>query len=108
MVCTLLLTLGNALSHPFEMDTVVTLSRGGLLATHYGLYNTIAGIGIAAGNLLGGALLDTTGSGPLPWIALATLGGVCGWALHRLARAGRLSTDDPRSMTHALLGQRRA
>ncbi|MGH3391961.1 MAG: MFS transporter [Actinomadura sp.] len=90
VLCTLLLALGSALSFPFEMDTVVRLSAGRLVATHYGLYNTIAGIGIAAGNLLSGTLLDTAGSGPLPWIVLTVLGAACATALHLLARYGRL------------------
>jgi hypothetical protein len=36
------------------MDTIVALSRGRLVATHYGVYNTICGIGITVGNLLTG------------------------------------------------------
>ncbi|GAA2083618.1 MFS transporter [Actinomadura alba] len=107
VLCTLLLTIGTALSYPFEMDTVVNLSRGGLVATHYGLYNTVAGIGIAAGNLLGGALLDASGEGPVPWIALSVLGGICGWAVRRLATAGRLSTDERGPTVHTALAQRR-
>jgi MFS family permease len=90
IACTVLLTLGSALIYPFEMDTVVGLSAGRLVATHYGLYNTIAGIAIAAGNLLSGALLDAAGTGPLPWIILTALGAACGGAVHLLARGGRL------------------
>jgi MFS family permease len=108
VTCTLLLTIGTALSYPFEMNTVVGLSGERLVATYYGLYHTIAGIGIAAGNLLGGALLDTTGSGPLPWIGLATLGGICSWALHRLARTGRLDIGEQPRITQKALAQRRA
>ncbi|MGI8336512.1 MFS transporter [Actinomadura scrupuli] len=91
IACTILLTLGSALIYPFEMDTVVGLSTGRLVATHYGLYNTIAGIAIATGNLLTGALLDTAGTGPLPWITLTTLGAACGGAIHLLAKDGRLT-----------------
>ncbi|MBB5494515.1 hypothetical protein [Nocardiopsis metallicus] len=39
-----LLGLGGALVYPFEMDTVVRLSGDRLVATHYGLYNTVSGI----------------------------------------------------------------
>jgi MFS family permease len=90
LLCTVLLALGTTLSFPFEMDTIVALSGERLVATHYGLYNTIAGIGIAAGNLLAGALIDTR-SRPLPWIALTLLGGGCTLAVHVLGRRGRLT-----------------
>ena len=94
VACTLLLTLGSALSFPFEMDTIVGLSGDRLVATHYGLYNTVAGIGIAAGNLLSGALLDATGAGPLPWITLAGIGVACAVAVRLLARNGRLAVSE--------------
>jgi MFS family permease len=96
LICTVALTLGTTLSYPFEMDTVVSLSHGRLVATHYGLYNTVAGIGIALGNLLIGALLDT-GSRVMPWIVLAVLGSACALAVHLLGRQGRLaeSSTDP-------------
>jgi MFS family permease len=94
VACTVLLTLGSALLYPFEMDTVVGLSAGRLVATHYGLYNTIAGIGIAVGNLLSGALLDAAGSGPWPWIILSALGAACGVAVHLLAKGGRLAVPE--------------
>jgi hypothetical protein len=42
---------GAALVHPFEMDTVVSLFGGRLVATHYGLYNTVSGIVITCGNV---------------------------------------------------------
>jgi predicted MFS family arabinose efflux permease len=89
LICTVALTLGTTLSYPFEMDTIVRLSGGRLVATHYGLYNTVAGIGIALGNLLIGALLDAA-SPALSWIALSFLGGACALAVHLLARRGRL------------------
>src|SRR5699024_5373593 len=46
-----LLAVGTAAVFPFEMDTVVALAGGRLVATHYGFYNTIVGIGILVGNL---------------------------------------------------------
>jgi hypothetical protein len=94
LACTMLLTLGSALIYPFEMDTVISLSTGRLIATHYGLYNTIAGIAIAAGNLLTGALLDAAGTGPLPWIILTTLGAACGGAVHLLTKGGQLAVAE--------------
>ncbi|MCJ1676346.1 MFS transporter [Streptomyces sp. APSN-46.1] len=91
----LLLALGTMIAYPFEMDTIVRLSGDRLVATHYGLYNTICGIGITLGNLLAGAALDAAraaGVSALPWIALTLLGLACAAALHRLDRTGRLTT----------------
>ncbi|WP_250562863.1 MDR family MFS transporter [Sphaerisporangium fuscum] len=89
LLCTVVLTLGTTLSYPFEMDTIVSLSGGRLVATHYGLYNTVAGVSIAAGNLLTGALIDSR-SRALPWITLSALGAACALAVHALGRRGRL------------------
>jgi MFS family permease len=86
MACTVLLTLGTTLTYPFEMDTVVSLSGERLVATHYGLYNTGAGIGITGGNLLVGAMLDTGWA----WIALSALGAVSAFAVGALGRRGAL------------------
>ncbi|MBF6053772.1 MFS transporter [Streptomyces eurocidicus] len=90
----LLLALGTMLAYPFEMDTIVALSGNRYVATHYGLYNTICGIGITLGNLLTGAALDaarSAGAPALPWAALATLGGGCAVAVLALHRTGRLT-----------------
>lgn len=79
------------ITYPFEMDTIVRLSGNRLVATHYGLYNTICGIGITLGNLLTGAALDASRSAglpALPWIALPALGLACSAALHGLHRTG--------------------
>ncbi|UQA92454.1 MFS transporter [Streptomyces halobius] len=90
----LLLALGTMITYPFEMDTIVRLSGDRLVATHYGLYNTICGIGITLGNLLTGAALDASraaGMPALPWLVLPTLGLACAAALHWLHRTGRLT-----------------
>jgi hypothetical protein len=90
----LLLALGTMIAYPFEMDTIVRLSGDRLVATHYGLYNTICGIGITLGNLLTGAALDaarTAGMSALPWSALLALGLACAAALFGLHRTGRLA-----------------
>ncbi|MCM2391147.1 MDR family MFS transporter [Streptomyces albipurpureus] len=90
----LLLAFGTMIAYPFEMDTIVQLAGDRLVATHYGLYNTICGIGITLGNLLTGVALDTAraaGMSALPWIALITLGLLCAIALHTLHRTGRLA-----------------
>lgn len=89
----LLLALGTMIAYPFEMDTIVRLSADRLVATHYGLYNTICGVGITLGNLLTGAALDAAraaGMSALPWIALLAVGLACAAALFGLHRTGRL------------------
>ncbi|MEO3803444.1 MFS transporter [Nonomuraea sp. B1E8] len=84
LACTALLTLGTVLAYPFEMDTVVALSGGERVATHYGFYNTVAGIGVAAGNLAVGRLLDL---GPVwAWTGLAAVGATCALAVRLLHR----------------------
>lgn len=90
----LLLAAGTMIAYPFEMDTIVRLSGNRLVATHYGLYNTICGIGITVGNLGMGMALDAAREArvpALPWVALLLLGLACAAALHTLNRTGRLS-----------------
>ncbi len=101
----LLLSVGTMIAYPFEMDTVVRLSGDRLVATHYGLYNTVCGVGITLGNLLTGAALDAArraGMSALPWLALVALGLVCTVALHRLHRTGRLSAPPAKTGTRPL------
>lgn len=88
-----LIALATAVVYPFEMDTIVSLANDRLVATHYGLYNTITGIGITAGNLATGFLWDQAlhANHPrLPWLALAATGAACAVFVAALARAGRL------------------
>ncbi|MFD5259121.1 MFS transporter [Streptomyces bobili] len=97
-IAALLLAVGTMIAYPFEMDTIVRLCGDHLVATHYGLYNTICGIGITLGNLLTGTALDTAredGWPALPWISLCALGLACAAALHALHRTGRLTTPAP-------------
>ncbi|WP_326613170.1 MFS transporter [Streptomyces scopuliridis] len=94
----LLLALGTMIAYPFEMDTIVRLSGDRLVATHYGLYNTICGVGITLGNLLTGASLDAAraaGMSALPWLCLLALGLACAGALYGLRRTGRLTAAVP-------------
>ncbi|MET7714448.1 MFS transporter [Streptomyces sp. NPDC005407] len=94
----LLLAVGTMIAYPFEMDIIVRLSGDRLVATHYGLYNTICGVGITLGNLLTGAALDAArnaGVSALPWIALLLLGLVCAAAVYGLNRSGRLASPAP-------------
>ncbi|MFF1409486.1 MFS transporter [Streptomyces sp. NPDC058289] len=89
-----LLAVGGAIVFPFEMDTVVALSGDRLVATHYGLYNTVSGLGITLGNLVTGALWDFAVRQQalwITWLALTTMGLVCAAAVGVLARSGRLT-----------------
>ncbi len=95
---TVLLTLGTAIAYPFEMDTIVVLADGRLVATHYGFYNTLSGIGITAGNLATGLVWDVGLSSGWPWlvwIALAATGAAGTVALALLLRTGRLPSHIP-------------
>ena len=89
-----LLSLGTVVVFPFEMDTIVALSRGNLVATHYGLYNTVVGVGILLGNLFTGSVLDLArdaGFPAAPWLALTALGAGCAWCLRALGAMNRLA-----------------
>ncbi|WP_225829672.1 MFS transporter [Streptomyces sp. NK08204] len=94
LLSVVLLAVGGAIVYPFEMDTVVTLSGDRLVATHYGFYNTVSGIGITIGNLGTGALWGFAGQHGarwLAWSALAVTGLGCAACVGRLARTGRLT-----------------
>lgn len=94
VVAVTVLAAGSAIVYPFEMDTVVTLSGNTLVATHYGLYNTVSGLGITLGNLGCGALWDFAHARDAPWLVWAVLagtGGGCAVAVAALARTGRLN-----------------
>ncbi|MEV6106899.1 MFS transporter [Streptomyces sp. NPDC051940] len=104
VLAALLLGVGTMIAYPFEMDTVVRLAGDRLVATHYGLYNTVCGIGITLGNLLTGAALDaarSAGLPALPWLALSALGLGCAAALHALHRTGRLTPRPVAEPQHA-------
>lgn len=96
-----MLTLGVAVVFPFEMDTIVSLANGRLVATHYGLYHTICGIGVTLGNLATGVALDAAradGVPWLPWAALTALGAVAAVGVYLLGRTGRLEPAKPQSV----------
>ncbi|MEV7150943.1 MFS transporter [Streptomyces sp. NPDC093084] len=93
-VAVALLAAGGAVVYPFEMDTVVTLSGNRLVATHYGLYNTVSGLGITLGNLATGVLRDFAVRHDalwLTWCALTVTGLACAGSVAALARAGGLA-----------------
>jgi MFS family permease len=96
LVSAALLAVGSAAVFPFEMDTVVSLAGNHLVATHYGFYNTIVGVGILIGNLATGALLQAArdaGADELLWGGMALVGLVAALALHRLDRGGHLAPE---------------
>lgn len=91
-----ILALGTAVVAPFEMDTIVALSRDRLVATHYGLYNTVCGVGILLGNLGTGWALDlarSAGLAPAPWGVLSAVGLLSAAGLAALDRRGLLSPE---------------
>ncbi|WP_307849990.1 MFS transporter [Crossiella equi] len=94
LLTTLLLTLGTVVTYPFEMDTIAALSGGRLVATHYGLYSTLSGIGITVGNLVAGRALDLARESAMPaipWFTLFVVGLLGACAVHRLDQSGRLT-----------------
>ena len=90
LISAALLAVGTATVFPFEMDSVVSLSGDRLVATHYGFYNTIVGVGILIGNLATGAVLGAARDADaeiLVWVGLAVIGAVSVLALYRLDRS---------------------
>lgn len=83
LITTALLTLATMVVYPFEMATIASYAGESLVGTYYGFASTVAGVGIAAGNLAVGALLDL-GVPSLPWWVLAATGAACALAVHRL------------------------
>ncbi|MEV7951647.1 MFS transporter [Streptomyces rubiginosohelvolus] len=89
-----LLAVGGAILYPFEMETVVVLCDNRLVATHYGLYNTVSGLGITLGNLAVGAVWDFAQSHRAEWLtwgALVATGLACSASVIVLARTGILT-----------------
>ncbi|ORB84922.1 MFS transporter [Mycobacterium kansasii] len=84
-----LLALAAAVVFPFELDRVVSLSGDRLIATHYGFYKTVVGVGLLVGNLAIGALLGVAhrlNVDEFAWGALILVGLV---AVAGLLRHGR-------------------
>lgn len=93
-----ILSVGTAAVFPFEMDTVVALSGNRLVATHYGFYNTVVGVGILLGNLGTGAVFGWAADAGLEWliwVLLTAIGIGCAAALFLLHRTGRLTAPPP-------------
>lgn len=111
LITTTLLAIGTAAVFPFEMDTVVSLSGNKLVATHYGFYNTVVGVGILVGNLATGTLVGAARDAGLDWIVwagLTAIGVIAAYALARLERSDRAATAPEQHVTgrHRLPGGR--
>lgn len=79
----------SAALFPFEMRTVVALSGDRLVATHYGFYSTIVGVGILLGNLAVGSLMSVAHrihADEIVWGGLILIGLVAALGLYRLDR----------------------
>lgn len=102
------LALGTAIVFPFEMSTIVALSGDSRVATHYGLYNTVCGVGILLGNLGTGwvmGLARTSRVPAAPWLVLIIVGVGCAFAVRSLRRRGVLPAEEarrPRGGRHRL------
>jgi MFS family permease len=93
-----LLAFSAAAVFPFEMDTVIALSNNRLVATHWGFYNTIVGVGILAGNFAVGSMMgaaQSTGASQLLWGGLVIVGAIAAAALHRLNQLHLLRPPNP-------------
>ncbi|MCC3316752.1 MULTISPECIES: MFS transporter [Nocardia] len=89
------LAIGTAAVFPFEMDTVVSLSGGKLVATHYGFYNTVVGVGILVGNLATGVVVGAARAAGMDWavwVGLIAIGAVSAFALARLDKSAQKQT----------------
>lgn len=87
LLSAILLAVASAALFPFEMRTVVALSDNRRVATHYGFYSTIVGVGILVGNLGVGSLLSIArrlNADEIVWGGLILVGVVAIVGLHRL------------------------
>lgn len=99
LVSAALLAIGTAAVFPFEMDTIVSLAGNTRVATHYGFYNTIVGVGILVGNLATGTVVGaarTTGTDWAIWVGLTIIGTITALALYLLNR--QVPTPQPSSV----------
>ncbi|WP_309138552.1 MFS transporter [Nocardia cyriacigeorgica] len=102
LISAALLAVGTAAVFPFEMDTVVSLADGSRVATHYGFYNTIVGIGILIGNLGTGAVFGAARDAGAEWTIWAGLLGIglaAAYGLHLLDRSDRPRRPDSTGKT---------
>jgi MFS family permease len=92
-LCCLLLSVGQMLAVPFVAGLIPSLAGGRLLATYFGMYALVQGIGAALGNVAGGAALEfgaAAGWAGLPWALMVTVGLFFAASLTILDRTGQL------------------
>ncbi|WP_431899188.1 MFS transporter [Nonomuraea sp. bgisy101] len=93
LACTLVLTAGTLVAYPFEMATIADMAGDRLVGTYYGLYNLLSGVGILAGYLVFGSVMDLTAStawASVPWVVLVAAGLASATAVRRLTNRDRL------------------
>lgn len=98
LLTTALLAVGTAAVFPFEMNTVISLSGGDHVATHYGFSSTIVGVGILVGTFVTGAVVDaarTAGMSWIVWAGLSMLGMIAAHALYMLERPKPVTAHRP-------------
>ena len=82
------------------------MTGGRLLATYFGMYAVVQGIGAALGNVAGGAVLDlgqASGSAGLPWALMVSVGLTCAASLTILDRTGQLRPAGARRESTTIL-----
>ncbi|SON59413.1 Multidrug resistance protein MdtH [Mycobacterium simulans] len=87
LLSTALLHTASAIMFPFEMRKIAALAGDQLVATHYGFYSTIVGVGVLVGNLAIGSLLSAAhqfGADEVIWVTLILVGLLTAVGLHRL------------------------
>ncbi|ORB86477.1 MFS transporter [Mycobacterium kansasii] len=87
LTSTFLLSIASTVMFPFEMRAVVSLSGERLVATHYGFYSTLIGLGVLVGNLGVGSLMGAAhhvNADELPWAVLILIGALAAFGLCRL------------------------
>lgn len=87
LLSTALLNTASATMFPFEMRKVAALADDQLVATHYGFYSTVVGVGVLFGNLAMGSLMSAAhqfGTDEIIWLTLIVVGLVTVVGLHQL------------------------
>jgi MFS family permease len=67
---------GEMLILPTIDSTISQLSKAELIGLFFALANVVSGLGEAGGKSIGGRLLETGQTSPLPWIVFAVTGGI--------------------------------
>lgn len=90
---TLVFTLGVMIAQPFAMDLIPLLGGERRTGTYYGVYFSIAGLGVLAGNPITGLFIDLARAvavPSLPWLFPLVIGLSCTILMRRLNGRGVL------------------